>query len=468
MLLLPTPDNRGQWTKINPKLNLCVGLEEQNNMVWQPGHELQDSHYTIAGKLGEGGFGITYLAQTETGEKVVIKTLNEKIRNKKDFEKCQQDFLNEALWIAKCSHPHIVRVEELIQEDHLWCIVLEYIEGTNLGTLVDTEGALPEGEALHYIQQIGDALNTVHHQGFLHRDIKPLNILRRKGEASATLIDFGMARKFMPNLVQGHTAYVSRGFAPIEQYDWRSFRGPYTDVYGLAATLYALLTEEVPESATNRDRRVARNQPDPLIPPKQLNPLISDRTNTAILAGMALEPEDRPQSIQHWFDLLGIALISPPWQAPPAINDTERKWSSAVGMDYSTLEQLLAAGNWQEADRQTEQILLEISDRTAQGSLTEEEVKYLPGRDLRTLDRLWVQYSNGHFGFSVQNRIWRSLDKNYQEFGDRVGWRSPDQSWLAYADLTFNLGAPQGHLPTWGRRGRLWPYLGSRLKRCGL
>ncbi len=468
MLLFSPPNHQRQSTKIIPKLNLCVGLEETNNMVWQTGHQLQDGQYTIARKLGEGGFGITYLAQTQTGDNVVIKTLNEKIRNHKNFEKCQQDFLNEALWIAKSSHPHIVRVEELIQEDHLWCIVLEYIEGTNLGTLVDTEGALPEAEALHYIQQIGDALNTVHHQGFLHRDIKPLNILRRKGEASTTLIDFGMARKFMPNLVQGHTTYVSRGFAPIEQYDWQSFRGPYTDVYALAATLYALLTEEVPESATNRDRRLARKQSDPLIPPQEINPVISDRINTAILAGMALEPEDRPQSIEQWFDLLGIVLISPAWQAPPPINDTERKWSSAVGMDYSPLEQLLAAGDWQEADRQTDQILLEISDRTSQGSLTEEEVKYLPGRDLRTLDRLWVHYSNGHFGLSVQNRIWRSLDKNYEEFGDRVGWRSPDHSWLAYVKLTFDLGAPQGHLPTWGRRGRLWPYLGSRLKRCGL
>ena len=437
-------------------------------MVWQPGHQLQDGQYTIVDRLGEGGFGITYLAQLKEGEKVVVKTLNEKIRQKKDFEKCQQDFLNEALWIAKCSHPHILRVEELIQEDEVWCIVMEYIEGTNLGNLVDAEGALPEDEALHYIRQIGDALNIVHHQGFLHRDVKPLNILRRKEEASAILIDFGMVRKFMPNLVQSHTAYVSKGFAPLEQYDWRAFRGAYTDVYGLAATLYALLTEQVPESASNRDRRVARNQADPLIPPQELNPVISDRINRAILDGMALEPEDRPQSIREWFDLLGIELISPPWEALVPVGNTERQWPSAVGMDYSHLQELLDVQDWQGADEQTEQLLLEICDRTLEGRLGENHVKHLPGRDLRTLDRLWVNASNGHFGFSVQNRIWRNQEKNYEAFGDLVGWRTPERSWLAYGDLIFNLSAPQGHLPTWGRRGRLWPYLGTRLKRCGL
>ncbi|MDJ1182512.1 serine/threonine-protein kinase [Roseofilum casamattae] len=437
-------------------------------MVWQPGHQLQDGKYTITLQLGEGGFGITYLAQLKGGNPVVVKTLNEKIRQKKDFEKCQQDFLNEALWIAKCSHPHILRVEELIQEEGVWCIVMEYIEGTNLGNLVDAEGALPEEEALHYIRQVGDALNTIHHQGFLHRDVKPLNILRRKDRASAVLIDFGMVRKFMPNLVQNHTAYVSKGFAPIEQYDWRAFRGAYTDVYGLAATLYALLTEEVPESAGNRDRRVARNQDDPLIPPQQLNPLIGDRTNQAILDGMALEPEDRPQSIREWFDLLGIELISPPWEALVPVGNTEGQWPSAVGMDYSHLQQLLDARDWQAADKHTEQLLLEMCDRTVEGRLAEKQVKHLPGRDLRTLDRLWVNASNGHFGFSVQNRIWRSADKNYEAFGDLIGWRTPERSWLAYADLIFDLSAPEGHLPTWGRRGRLWPYLGTRLKRCGL
>ncbi|RMG08419.1 MAG: serine/threonine protein kinase [Cyanobacteria bacterium J055] len=238
-------------------------------MVWQPHTQLQNGKYTIQKTLGEGGFGITYLATDETGKPVAIKTLNDNIRKRRDFNQCQEDFLNEALRLAQCRHPHVVRVRQVIQHDSLWCITMDYIDGTNLGRWVEKEGALPETQALRYIRQIGDALRVVHQQGFLHRDVKPLNILVKNDLAQAVLIDFGMAREFTPNLTQVHTEYVSRGFAPIEQYDRRSRRGAYTDVYGLAATLYALVTAEVPESATARDHHIARGKPDPLIPPQQ-------------------------------------------------------------------------------------------------------------------------------------------------------------------------------------------------------
>jgi len=79
---------------------------------------------------------------------------------------------------------------------------------------------------------------------------------------------------------------------------------------------------------------------------------------------------------------------------------------------------------------------------------------------------LWMQYSNGKFGFSVQNRCWRDLKKQYDAFCDRVGWRQG--TWLPYNSLIFDTNAPEGHLPTWGRRGRLWPLLASKIKICGI
>lgn len=441
-------------------------------MVWEPGHVLQDGKYMIEKKLGEGGFGVTYLASDSSDNFVVIKTLNEKIQNRRNFAKCQQDFLNEALRLAKCSHPHIVGIHELIQEELLWCMVIEYIDGIDLATLVENEGALPEPEALQYIQQIGEALCVVHRQGFLHRDIKPLNILVRRDRTDAVLIDFGLARDFTPNLTQIHTEYISKGFAPIEQYDRRSLRGAYTDVYGLAATLYALLTAEIPEASPTRDRQINRHQDDPLVPPKQLNPEISDRVNAAILAGMALEPENRPQTIPAWLNLLGIDLSSTV-SSPAVISSSSEpvvfspKWTSAVGMDYSRLCDLLAAGNWQEADRETAAIMLRVYGLEKEGRFSVEDIQNFPCRDLRTIDKLWLQYSNNRFSFSIQNQIWQSVEKSYEAFGEAVGWRRGN-SWMSYSELIFNITAPQGHLPSWGRRGRLWLSFAERMEECDL
>jgi eukaryotic-like serine/threonine-protein kinase len=439
-------------------------------MAWKPETQLQNGKYTLEKTLGEGGFGITYLAKEETGKQVAIKTLNDKIRQRRDFSQCQEDFLNEALRLAQCRHPHVVRVHQLIQHDSLWCIVMDYIDGKNLGRLVENEGALPETQALRYIRQIGEALRVVHQQGFLHRDVKPLNILVKNDRAEAILIDFGMARKFTPNLTQVHTEYVSRGFAPIEQYDRRSLRGAYTDVYGLAATLYALVTAEVPESATARDRCIAKGKPDALVPPQQLNPQISDRTQAAILHGMALEPEHRPQTVGEWLSLLDTELDTESEAiaiSPPPTTPEPPQWSSAVGIDYTRLHNLLEQHQWQDADQETDAIILQVCDRQGQGKLGIEDIREFPCRDLRTLDKLWIKYSGGRFGFSIQRRLWVKVDRDYEAFGDQVGWRQ-HAIWLPYTELTFGIAAPEGHLPSWGRRGRLWSFFGSRIGQCSL
>lgn len=436
-------------------------------MAWSVNTQLQNGKYTLDRILGEGGFGITYLAQEETGKPVAIKTLNDKIRKRRDFNQCQEDFLNEALRLAQCRHPHIVRVHQIIQHDLRWCIVMDYIEGTNLGRLVQQAGALPEFQALRYIRQIGEALGVVHQQGFLHRDVKPLNVLLQSDRSQAVLIDFGMARKFTPNLTQIHTEYVSRGFAPIEQYDRRSVRGAYTDIYGLAATLYALVTAEVPESATARDRYIARGKPDPLILPQHLNSQISDRTQTAILHGMALEPQDRPQTVDEWLSLLDSEIETISTACPPTTAEPLLQWSSAVGIDYTRLHNLLEHHQWQDADRETDGIILQVCDRQGQGTLGIEDIREFPCRDLRTINQLWVKYSGGRFGFSIQRRIWEELDHDYDTFGDRLGWRR-ETVWLPYTALIFGISAPEGHLPSWGRRGRLWSFFGSRIGQCSL
>ena len=129
---------------------------------------------------------------------------------------------------------------------------------------------------------------------------------------------------------------------------------------------------------------------------------------------------------------------------------------SSKQVDYSYLQDLLAAGKWQEADRETETVMIKASGREQDGWLSEEDLDAFPCEDLRIIDQLWSKYSNGHFGFSVQRRIWESIEGTnkdedveiWKKFGDQVGWRIND-SWVGYRNLNFSLDAPLGHLPEW-------------------
>jgi serine/threonine protein kinase len=398
-------------------------------MAWKLGQKLQSGKYTIEKVLGQGGFGITYLVKDKQGNPLAIKTLNDYLQRQYDFAKFQQDFLNEALRLAKFRHPHIVRVDEVIQEGEQWCMVMEYIDGENLAHRVCSQGILSESEALRYIQQIGEALTLIHNNGLLHRDIKPLNIMLRKSCLEAVLIDFGIAREFTPNLTQTHTQSLSDGFAPIEQYDWRSKRGAYTDVYALAATLYSLVTGEMPMPSP------VRAFGTPLEPPKQLNPKISDRLNQAILQGMAMKPEDRPQSVAEWF----------------AMFDSSKVMRGLSPADYTKLRDLLAAEKWQQADKETAALMLKASGR--ESWLRVADIEKFPVQELRTIDQLWREYSRDRFGLSVQKRIWQSMVDSHQTewkawccFGDTIGWRVKG-NWLAYSSLNFTPKAPEGELP---------------------
>jgi WD40 repeat protein/tRNA A-37 threonylcarbamoyl transferase component Bud32 len=275
-------------------------------MEWNRGKSLFGGRYIIEAKLGEGGIGITYLARNQTSELRVIKTLKEEILNNRTWkvhrDKLRQDFRSEAVRLAVCRHPYIVQIENIFDEYELPCIVMEYVEGYDLGKRLKERGILPEKEALLYTQQIGDALAVIHQKGLLHRDIKPRNIIVRAGKAEAVLIDFGIAREFIPGVIQRHTVYRTPGFAPPEQYQQLAPRGEYIDVYGLAATLYTLLTGVVPTSADERNRDT------PLLPPKHFNPDISSSVNRAIMQAMAMQPQYRPQSIKEWLSLLSSSV----------------------------------------------------------------------------------------------------------------------------------------------------------------
>ncbi|MEO1390430.1 MAG: serine/threonine-protein kinase [Cyanobacteria bacterium J06634_6] len=266
------------------------------------GKSLQGGKYKLEDVLGRGGFGLTFRAhQNYLDQLVVIKTLNESYWSDPNLEELQQQFQDEARRLALCSHPNVVRVSDFFVEDQLPYMVMDYIPGRSLYDIVLPETGSPqplsEAAAVNYVQQIGKALQAVHSKGLLHRDVKPQNIMVHQLTGEAVLIDFGIARELSQNPNKTHTSIVSEGYAPIEQYLPKAQRSAATDIYGLAATLYTLLTGVVPVAAVLRDRT-------PLVPVHQLRSDVSPSVVDAIAQGMAVELKDRPQSVGRWLGTL--------------------------------------------------------------------------------------------------------------------------------------------------------------------
>ncbi|MEM9927859.1 MAG: GUN4 domain-containing protein [Cyanobacteria bacterium P01_D01_bin.50] len=175
---------------------------------------------------------------------------------------------------------------------------------------------------------------------------------------------------------------------------------------------------------------------------------------------------------REWF----VAMRQEIEQLPEFTNDSPNQLkkddlSSEKGVDYTRLRDLLKAGNWKEADEETLTVMLKAAGREKQDYLNSDDLENFPCTDLRTIDQLWVRYSNGRFGFSVQKRIWESVGQDIYKFGDRVGWRkgifrtffNNRKEWLYKKDLTFSMSDPEGHLPTCGL-GVLADPLGTPLR----
>ncbi len=133
--------------------------------------------------------------------------------------------------------------------------------------------------------------------------------------------------------------------------------------------------------------------------------------------------------------------------------DSEVKLVSALGMDYRNLQNLLASKKWQEADQETARLMLRGAKREEKGWLHRESIEGFPYEDLHTIDQLWVKYSNGHFGFSVQKRIYENVKENsedesevWQTFRYMVNWLNKGEK-FQYSDLNFSEKAPEAHLP---------------------
>lgn len=280
------------------------------------GSTLQGRKYQVIKVLGQGGFGITYLAENTMLEKrVALKEFFPKElcgrdntshltlgtqNNAETVERLRERFLKEAKNIAKLDHPSIVKIHDVFEENSTAYYVMDHIEGVSLSDMVKRGGPLPEDKAVEYITKIGGALEYMHSRQMTHFDVKPANIMVRQSDDTPLLIDFGLSKQYdtkgdaTSTLMQG----VSHGFSPIELYNFGSIAtfSPQTDVYALAATLYYLLTGNVPPSASE----VAENG---LSFPATVSPGIKD----AIEKAMAFSRSNRTASVKQFIDSINNA-----------------------------------------------------------------------------------------------------------------------------------------------------------------
>jgi eukaryotic-like serine/threonine-protein kinase len=421
-----------------------LAINKSGRMFWQDGQLIYNGKYKIEKYLGGGGFALTYQAMhTKLNRRVVIKTPNISVQRDPDYPKYVERFKKEAQMLAMCctdSHPHIVQVFDFfVEEDGRYCLEMQYIAGESLWEYVQRQGKLPETEAVKYIRQMGLALVDVHKKGVLHLDVTPPNIMLNfnsgiPNSGKAVLIDFGIAGDMSPPSTLSRS-FGNRVFAPYEL-TRKGIRHSTVDVYCLAGSLYYAITGQCPTNSFDR-----KYDQEELVPPKQLVSSLSDAVNEAILQGMALEAKDRPQTMEEWLNLLPTSEA----------NLTELILASDVGVNYQNLENLLKAGQWKAADQETTRVMLKVAKREYQGWLNSESIENFPCTDLRTIDQLWVKYSNGHFGFSVQKRIWLECGGkvDYEMeclLGDRLGWRK-NGDWLSKDEYNYSLDSSVGHLP---------------------
>jgi serine/threonine-protein kinase len=280
--------------------------------VLSHGTQLLRGVYQVNQVLGQGGFGITYRGvDLRLNRSVALKeffpegcwrqgtTVVSAGRWSSDtYSDAKQKFLQEGQTLGQFNHPSIVRVFYYFEENNTAYMVMEYLHGRTLANLLAQRGGkLTESEALSYIEKIGQALELLHQSQFLHRDIKPDNIMLTD-DGRVVLIDFGAARDFATRNSQRFTAMFTPGYAPLEQYGQALQLGPFTDIYALGATLYHLLTGKVPVSAVERAAGVDL----PLV--KQLNPQTSNQVAYAISKAMEMEVNKRSQSVREFLDLL--------------------------------------------------------------------------------------------------------------------------------------------------------------------
>ena len=286
-----------------------------------PGTNLMHGQYEIESFLASGGFGITYTAYDSLDRRVVIKecypqnfcrrqntSVLPRSRNYSgDLESIVQLFAREAFNLSKVRHPNIVRVHQVFEENNTAYMVLDYVEGVDLlDTLENNPASLTPEKLTAYLLKMLSAVEHVHEQGMLHRDISPDNIVISK-TGEPILIDFGAARdqaREKTSRLLSSLHVIKDGYSPQEFYIEGSEQGPSSDLYSLAASFYHLITGALPPHSQTRLAAFATKQQDPYVPLANRIDGYSENFLAAVDKALSIMPAERIQSAAAWIDII--------------------------------------------------------------------------------------------------------------------------------------------------------------------
>jgi serine/threonine-protein kinase len=283
----------------------------------EPGAVLR-GRYKIIAPVGQGGMGAVYRADDLRleGRICAIKEVcPDPDATPEALDQAKEQFRREAVTLARLDHPNLPKVSDTFSSNHREYLVMDFVDGPDLRQLMEDKRRkgqfLEERRVLEWADQLSDALNYLHGQDppVLHRDIKPANIKVTTG-GLIKLVDFGLVKLLAADDARTITILQGRGtvaYTPLEQYGGDSGHTDVrSDIYSLGATLYHLLTNQLPPDAKQRFL-----DPNVLVFPREINPHISPATERAILAAIAMHPDPRPQSVADFGEMLRGGSLPP-------------------------------------------------------------------------------------------------------------------------------------------------------------
>jgi len=309
------------------------------------------ARYRIVSAIGQGGMGAVYEAEdlVLAGRRCALKEVKlDPAMSDEARRQAQEQFYREASVLARLDHPTLPKVSDYFSADNLDYLVMDYVPGRDLKDIMNEARRagrfLSEAQVLDWARQLCDALIYLHAQDpvIVHRDIKPANI-KLTPDGRIKLVDFGLV-KIMADDDENRTLTVVQGrgtaaYTPLEQYGGDSGHTEVrSDIYSLGATLYHLLTNQPPLDAKQRFLN-----PTKLKTPRELNPAISPATERALLAAIAMHPDQRPATVDEFRALLFESTTATPAADPRPIGPAHpNDWPRAIQANRGLLAAVIA------------------------------------------------------------------------------------------------------------------------------
>lgn len=410
--------------------------------------------------IGRGGFGRTFLAVDEhlpSKPRCVIKQLCFPEADGESFRKAVALFRQEAVRLDELQHRQIPHLLAHFEQENQLYLVEELIAGQTLAEELQQNGIFSAKQIWQVLKDLLTVLQFVHSRQVIHRDIKPANIMRRVPGGELVLIDFGVAKHITATaFLRTGTTIGSPEYMAPEQTRGKAL--PASDLYSLGVTCIYLLTG---------------------ISPFDLFDLTSDRWawRDYLPSGMILDAklaETLDKLLQNALSQRYTSAAEVLQAMNKAVQLVKKKpinaLTSEVGVDYQQLRDLLAARKWQQADEVTWVLMCQALFKPIGSYFFSGDIERFPCEDLQIIDELWMKYSRGRFGFSVQTQIYESYNNDYGQLCAAIGWNLPNST-NPTQKLSFGLSAPIGHLPSHLWAGGTQPWrrinaLAAKLASC--